>query len=262
MMIFNHSFAQTSAQSENKILLTFDHLVVAVEDLDSAAAYFNSLGFTIKSGRVHANSISNKLIEFCDGSEIELLSVSKPKDELSQWYYDLIKESGEGTTAFIAYRLAELDEAEKLKSVMNNNKINFINTSYGYAEIISFPVNSDLHPIFFIAYKSENNNHIEYCSHINSAKQVGQISFHNSYKSNYEGLFELITDQTLDELKLLSDVDKSANRFFKISFITESIDDVSKKLKQSGIGFLEKQGVLKLIEEKFGLEISFRKSEE
>ncbi|MCB1184769.1 VOC family protein [bacterium] len=63
-----------------------DHVVVVVADLEAAAARYRALGFALKPGRHHANGIRNLHAKFPDGTEIELLTVDEPGDDLARSY--------------------------------------------------------------------------------------------------------------------------------------------------------------------------------
>jgi catechol 2,3-dioxygenase-like lactoylglutathione lyase family enzyme len=55
--------------------LTFDHAVIAVPDLEVAVRDYQSLGFTVVTGGVHANRAThNALIVFRDATYLELLA--------------------------------------------------------------------------------------------------------------------------------------------------------------------------------------------
>lgn len=49
--------AVSYSQSKNGILISLDHVNVAVNDLKKAEEFFKSIGFTVKPGRFHENSI-------------------------------------------------------------------------------------------------------------------------------------------------------------------------------------------------------------
>jgi catechol 2,3-dioxygenase-like lactoylglutathione lyase family enzyme len=58
--------------------LRFDHAVILVADLERAIADFDTLGFTVTPGGVHASGRSrNALIPFADGSYLELLAFNR-----------------------------------------------------------------------------------------------------------------------------------------------------------------------------------------
>lgn len=80
--------------------LRLDHVPVAVRDLDAAATMWQSLGFTLKPGRAHANGIRNLHAKFADGTEIELITAAEARDELSAHYVDFLRDGDGG--AFLA----------------------------------------------------------------------------------------------------------------------------------------------------------------
>jgi Glyoxalase-like domain len=86
-----------------------DHVPVAVADLPTAGERFRALGFTLKPGRAHDNSISNLHAKNADGTEIELITASEPRDALSRRYLHMIA-AGEGA-AFLALH-GDLDVLE------------------------------------------------------------------------------------------------------------------------------------------------------
>jgi hypothetical protein len=59
-------------------MLTFDHIIIVVDDLDSAIADYQSLGFNAFFGGEHASGEThNALIVFADGSYLELLALTE-----------------------------------------------------------------------------------------------------------------------------------------------------------------------------------------
>ena len=80
--------AQEVRDSSGAALVGLDHVVVAVNDLDEAAALYRQIGFTLKLGRYHENGIRNQHAKFPDGTEIELLTVAEARDALTAEYLD------------------------------------------------------------------------------------------------------------------------------------------------------------------------------
>jgi catechol 2,3-dioxygenase-like lactoylglutathione lyase family enzyme len=70
-----------------------DHVVLAVRDLDAAAAAYEAMGFTLTSQAQHPFGTGNRLA-LLDGDFIELLAVTQPGD---------ISEAGDGAFSFGAY---------------------------------------------------------------------------------------------------------------------------------------------------------------
>ena len=79
--------------------LKFDHFNIAVSNLDDANREFKNIGFTIKKGRNHLNSIKNSFIEFSDQTEIELINATQNYDKLSNWYIKLQNKYPNGKAA-------------------------------------------------------------------------------------------------------------------------------------------------------------------
>ena len=51
-------------------------LVIAVRDLEAAAARFAALGCRLKPGRLHPDNLLNEHLKFRDGSELELMTLA------------------------------------------------------------------------------------------------------------------------------------------------------------------------------------------
>ena len=65
--------------------LAVDHLVILVADLDRALADYTALGFSVQRGGTHAaGSTHNALVDFADGSYLELIAFLRP-DPLHRW---------------------------------------------------------------------------------------------------------------------------------------------------------------------------------
>lgn len=77
-----------------------DHIPVAVRDLDAAGERYRALGFTLKPGRLHEDSILNLHAKHGDGTELELITATEPRDALASQYLRMI-DAGEGP-AFLA----------------------------------------------------------------------------------------------------------------------------------------------------------------
>jgi hypothetical protein len=70
-------------------MLTLDHLVIVVNDLASAVADYEQLGFTVTPGGTHADGLThNALVAFGDGSYLELIAFidpTAPRDNVWGW---------------------------------------------------------------------------------------------------------------------------------------------------------------------------------
>ncbi|HEY7475304.1 MAG TPA: VOC family protein [Vicinamibacterales bacterium] len=66
--------------------IALDHVVLAVNDLESTAAQYRRLGFALKPGRPHDNGIRNEHVKFTDGTELELLTAPAARDDMTSRY--------------------------------------------------------------------------------------------------------------------------------------------------------------------------------
>lgn len=60
------------------MLTGIDHIVIVVNDLDTAGTQFEAAGFTVTPGGSHPTGTHNALIPFSDGSYIELIAIENP----------------------------------------------------------------------------------------------------------------------------------------------------------------------------------------
>ena len=158
---------------QNQILL--DHVNIAVPNLEEAKTwYLEKLGFSVKQGRLHQNSILNAFIEFENGTELELITAAKPKDELAKWYINFIEQNPKGAGAFAAFKLED-KSANLLKIHLKSKNIKYNISNTGYSEILSFPKNSFLYNLFFIRYFQNVENEKIYTHHLNSAKRLHSV---------------------------------------------------------------------------------------
>ncbi|NJD18255.1 MAG: VOC family protein, partial [Gemmatimonadetes bacterium] len=104
--------ARTCRAPDARVAL--DHVILAVPDLDAAAAAYRSLGFTLKEGRLHANGLLNKHVKLADGSEKALMRLGRePGDAMARRYAELLAGGGGGAyAAFRASQAAVLAAAE------------------------------------------------------------------------------------------------------------------------------------------------------
>lgn len=101
-------------------LVGIDHIPTAVRDLEAAAASYRALGFALKPGHLHDDSIDNVHAKYPDGTEIELITATRPKDALAAEYLKLIA-AGEGP-AFLALHCRDF---EKLPARLAEHGIGF-----------------------------------------------------------------------------------------------------------------------------------------
>lgn len=79
--------------------LALDHIVIAVNDLDSAITDYRAMGFQVLVGGQHPGRTShNALIVFADGAYLEIIAWHAPAPE-ERWYRTL-RDHGEGLVDF------------------------------------------------------------------------------------------------------------------------------------------------------------------
>jgi catechol 2,3-dioxygenase-like lactoylglutathione lyase family enzyme len=88
----------------------FDHIVVAVKDLDKAiATYRTGLGFTVAPGGAHPTGTHNAVVHF-GLFYVELLAVRDPTAAGARWLKDWVATAGENPPTF-AVAVQDLDAA-------------------------------------------------------------------------------------------------------------------------------------------------------
>jgi catechol 2,3-dioxygenase-like lactoylglutathione lyase family enzyme len=137
-----------------------DHVVVAVADLDSAAARYRALGFALKRGRPHDNGIRNQHVKFRDGTEIELLAAPEARDSLTAQYRRHLA-GGDGPAFFALYTSNPDELGRWLKAG-------------GFAPLhegglVTFPAGDPLHEVFFGGRNRSITDQPENFAHANTA---------------------------------------------------------------------------------------------
>ena len=159
--------AQSCSSSDSNLGL--DHVVVAVSDLPRAAQWFETeLGFTIKSGRRHANGIENVHAKFVDGTEVELLSVGPPSDALTANYARFLQD-GPGA-AYLAFRGPELDPAAARR--LDPAAMFTPGTAFRW---IAFPPEHDWHQFFLIEMARPVTDAPDLLEHDNGAMGLAAV---------------------------------------------------------------------------------------
>lgn len=82
-------------------MLTIDHVVIFVQDLNGAMDDFRALGFTVNYGGQHADAITeNGLVIFGDGTYLELIALVEGRAYEDATFKGLLLENGEGFTGY------------------------------------------------------------------------------------------------------------------------------------------------------------------
>lgn len=98
---------QASLPPQARVHLELDHANLAVVDLGLSAFAYQRMGFTVKLGHPHANSIDNRHCKFLDGTELELITATESRDALAAEYMHMLR-GGDGG-AFVALRSHAFD---------------------------------------------------------------------------------------------------------------------------------------------------------
>lgn len=169
--------AQSAVCRAESALARLDHVAVAVHDLASAAYSFrDTLGFSLKDGRVHANGLRNVHVRFADGSALELMSVGEgAPDELSGWYTRFLQE-GEGG-AFVAVRAGPVDSVLALLGELAGEASVFEGPAFDW---VSFPAGHPLHAVFFIHVRSRPADAPGHILHRNGASGLSEVWLRSS----------------------------------------------------------------------------------
>lgn len=150
----------------------FDHVVIAVADLESAGASFrDTLGFSLKPGGVHDNGLRNVHIRFGNGSALELITTGPGKpDELSEWYRRFL-EQGDGG-AFVALSAGPPDTVLGRLGELADEASVFRGRAFDW---VSFPEGHSLHPFFFVHVRGREPDEPAHLHHENGAAGLAEV---------------------------------------------------------------------------------------
>lgn len=164
-----------------------DHASIAVGDLDAAEALFEKLGFTIKPGLPHKNSIANGHLEFVDGTELELITAREPRDSLAAEYLRYVGEGDGG--AFVALRVRVVDSlAARLSAAGFPVRIS---RSTGMRALV-FPEGHPLRPVWFLEFLRPYVDRPVYTTHRNRARRLRAVWLSSSQGERIELLFDAL----------------------------------------------------------------------
>ena len=162
--------AQPGCAAPPSTRIRLDHVPVAVRDLDAATRSYRALGFSFKPGRPHANSILNQHVKFVDGTEVELITATKPRDELARDYVSFIRDGDGG--AFLSLSgggvrpiSAAIRRAEPGHRIVPGS----------YAEFLGFPTGHGLRYLFFVHLRVRPVDLPEHLNHANTAVRFAGV---------------------------------------------------------------------------------------
>lgn len=178
-------FSEGRPSYQSRLQLDIDHVNLAVGQLEEAGDLFRKLGFTIKSGRLHGNTLNNLHIKFRDGRELELITASEPADELAEEYLELIYRGDGG--AFCALRSENLAMITKF---LGKGDYRHIISKSRLLNSITFPRNSDLRPVWFVDYNMTITDEDSVLSHENGAEGLEAVWISSTIEDSVLTLFK------------------------------------------------------------------------
>ncbi len=155
--------ADAAAAAQPAAIVGLDHIPVAVDDLDAAAADYRALGFTLKPGRAHANGIRNLHAKFRDGTEIELITAPTATDATTARYRAFLR-AGDGP-AYLGFYVPALDAFAALLRAQGD--------AYDDDPDIIWPQATDAaHYLFFGHRNASPTDRPEHFQHENGAERL------------------------------------------------------------------------------------------
>lgn len=140
-----------------------DHVIVAVGDLEAAAARYRALGFALKPGRPHDNGIRNEHVKFPDGVELELLTAPAARDELTAEYRRHL-EGGDGP-AFAGFFAPDRDRVARELAAAGH-------PGEGSGALLSVQDGDELDHLFFGGRNRSPTDRPEHFAHPNTAQAL------------------------------------------------------------------------------------------
>jgi catechol 2,3-dioxygenase-like lactoylglutathione lyase family enzyme len=156
------------------------HVPVAVRDLDEARRRCERLGFALKPGRPHDDGIRNLHIKFRDGTEVELITASEGRDELTSGYVDFLR-SGDGP----AYLALYTPSSPRLARALRAAGMSAREGDFG----VGFPSSDALHHIFFGGLNQSPTDRPEHFAHPNGAESLVAVWLAADDREPYQRLF-------------------------------------------------------------------------
>jgi len=153
-----------------------EHLTIAVPDLlESSIFLSDSLGFTIKMGRLHSNSIENSHVKFKDKSSIEIITAKTPMDDLAAWYINYLKRFPVGAGAFVGIRIDDEEEMNQVEEWVIKLGLDHKRLDFQYSDIIYFGEKVPINTLFFIRYKVDVKDRAAILKHKNTSEHLYSV---------------------------------------------------------------------------------------
>ncbi len=102
-------------------MLSYDHIVISVNDLEQAITTYREAGFTVVRGGAHASGIThNALVIFSDGVYLELIALIDP-DQREQSAFKALVRPTEGYTGYAFYTDDLPAEIDRMTSIASDD---------------------------------------------------------------------------------------------------------------------------------------------
>ncbi|GJQ64734.1 MAG: hypothetical protein SCALA702_37870 [Melioribacteraceae bacterium] len=194
---------------------TLDHVIFTTPDLSQTKQTLDSLGFTTKPGRLHANGINNIFVKFQTGPYLEFIEVKYAKDRLAE-FYKQHTDSASINPIFLSFRIDD-NTLDSLKKFYSENNIDHNITDLKYAKLLGLPLVRDYKPYFFINYTHLPDD-TAYINHNNGALYIEDIKVGKSMASILKNVvninyFESSSGNLIDQISIkIKHIDKLFNQ--------------------------------------------------
>jgi catechol 2,3-dioxygenase-like lactoylglutathione lyase family enzyme len=187
-----------AVRQDSKPSLALDHVPIAVSDLEAAETFFrDALGFSIKPGRAHENTIDNRHIKFGDGSALELITAAQPVDELAQWYLNFL-EHGNGAAFLSLTGGAITDVATALAAAGYDYRL----TAGESVSTLAAAPGDSLYNLFFVEIHDRAPDSPEHLDHANHATRLRAVWWAAGGRRTLSQLMEHFAVQACGTLEL------------------------------------------------------------
>ena len=187
-----------AAGQDGKLSLALDHVAIAVSDLEAAETFFrDALGFSIKEGRLHENTLDNRHIKFGDGSALELITAAEPVDELAQWYLNFL-EHGSGAAFLSLTGSAITDVGTALTAAGYDYRL----TPGESVSTLATPPGDSLYNLFFVETHDRAPDLPEHLDHANHAIRLEAVWWAAGGRRTLPRLMEHFAIQSCGTLEL------------------------------------------------------------
>ncbi len=182
LVIYALHFVLISVWAQDSDNFNIDHISIVFNDLSKAKSSFRNLGFTIKDGRKHENTIENAHIKFQDGTALELITAIEAKDDLASMYI-MQKALGDGPV-FLCISMQDPNFTENLLSDYRPEI-----TIGNYYQWITFPHEKAISYLFLIKYSHPPVDTKKLVTHQNGVLGIKEIKLSKPEFELEKGLF-------------------------------------------------------------------------